>query len=117
MRRLHHMTISSEGVYYLVVMGFILTAALIRQINLLMVLYGVLAGPLLLSWSLVRRQVKGVDVIRRVPKTVVAGEPFSVEIELRNERKRGGAFALTVRDELGRRGGGDEAKSLAAEVY
>ena len=38
------MTISSEGVYYLVVMVFILTAALIRQINLLMVLYGVLAA-------------------------------------------------------------------------
>lgn len=115
MRRLHHMTICSEGVYYLVVMGVILTAALIRQINLLMVLYGVLAGPLLLSWGAVRRQVKRIDVVRRAPAAVTAGEPFTVEIELRNERKRGGSFALTIGDELERLGRG--AKPFATSVY
>src|SRR5262245_5145582 len=98
MRRMHHMTICAEGFGYLVVMAFILTAALIRQINLLMVLYGILAGPLLLSWPLVRRQVKRVDVERHVPKSVVAGEPFFVELEVRNSR-RGSSFALAMRDE------------------
>lgn len=111
------MTICSEGVYYLVVMGFILTAALIRQINLLMVLYGVLAGPLLLSWGIVRRQVKRVDVVRRAPKSVVAGEPFSVELEIQNNKKRGGSFGLRVIDELEKRGGGAGVKSITAEVY
>jgi uncharacterized protein (DUF58 family) len=111
------MTICSEGVYYLVVMGFILTAALIRQINLLMVLYGVLAGPLLLSWGIVRRQVKRVEVSRRAPKTVVAGEPFSVELEIHNGKNRGGSFGLRVVDELEKRGGGAGTKSLTAEVY
>lgn len=109
------MTICSEGVYYLVVMGFILTAALIRQINLLMVLYGILAGPLLLSWSLVRRQVKRIDVSRRAPSAVTAGEPFVVDVELRNERKRGGSFALTARDELEKLGGG--VRPLSTDVY
>jgi len=120
MRRLHHMTICSEGVYYLVIMGFILTAALIRQINLLMVVYGVLAGPLLLSWGLVRRQVKQIDILRRAPKTATAGEPFSVELEVQNQRRHGGSFALAVRDELERRsgGGGNRAgKTFTTDVY
>lgn len=109
------MTICSEGVYYLLVMGVILTSALVRQINLLMVLYGVLAGPLLLSWSMVRRQVKRIDVVRRAPSAVTAGEPFTVELELRNGRKRGGSFALSLRDELNKIGGG--AKPLSTDVY
>lgn len=117
MRRLHHMTICSEGVYYLVVMVFILTAALIRQINLLMVLYGVLAGPLLLSWGIVRRQVKKIEVVRRAPKTVVAGEPFSVELEIHNGRKRGGSFGLTITEEMEKRGGGAPTRTFTANAY
>lgn len=113
--RLHHMSLCIEGVCYLIIMGFILAAALIRQINLLMVLYGILAGPLLLSWPLVRRQVKRIDVVRRVPKSVVAGTPFTVELEIRNER-RGAAFALAICDELERRRRDGEG-AIAADVY
>ena len=116
MRRMHHMAICSEGAYYLVVMAFILTAALIRQINLLMVLYGLLAGPLLISWWLVRRQVNRVEIVRHAPKSAIAGEPFAVEVELVNKRKRGGSFSLMVRDELQRRGR-DGKKNPTTEVY
>ena len=70
MRRLHHMSISREGLIYLAVMGVILTAAVIRQINLLMLLYGVLAGPLLISWSLVRRTLKGLEVERKAGELI-----------------------------------------------
>jgi uncharacterized protein (DUF58 family) len=109
------MSICREGVLYLAVMGFMLTAAVIRQINLLMVLYGVLAGPLLLSWRLVRWTLKKVEPARQAPKTVFAGEPFSVQVSLANGRKRGGSFAVHVRDELKRRGSNEPV--VAAETY
>ena len=109
------MSICREGLFYLAVMGFMLTAAVIRQINLLMVLYGVLAGPLLLSWRLVRWTLKKVEVARQAPKTVFAGEPFSVQVSLSNGRKRGGSFAVQVRDELKRRGSSDPV--VGAETY
>lgn len=115
MRRLHHMAICTEGAVYLVVMGFILTAAVIRQINLLMILYGVLAGPLLLSWWGVRWTLKRLDVARRAPSSVYAGEPFTVEVELANGRKHGGSFAVSVRDELRRRGSSDPP--VGADVH
>jgi uncharacterized protein (DUF58 family) len=113
--RLHHMSICAEGVCYLVIMAFILAASLIRQMNLLMILYGVLTGPLLLSWPLVRRQLKRVDVTRHAPKTVVAGEPFSVDVEIANGR-RGASFGLAVRDELERRGR-EGTPNVAVDVY
>ena len=114
MRRLHHMSISREGLIYLAVMGIILTAAVIRQINLLMLLYGVLAGPLLISWSLVRRTLKGLDVERKLPKSVMAGEPFRVELVVTNSKRRG-SFAVTARDEMLRREAG--AKPIGTDVY
>jgi uncharacterized protein (DUF58 family) len=115
LRRLHHMSICREGFLYLAVMGIMLSAAVIRQINLLMVLYGVLAGPLLLSWRLVRWTLKKVDVTRQAPKTVFAGEPFRVQVSLKNGRKRGGSFAIHVRDELRRRNSNEP--SIGAETY
>lgn len=116
LRRLQHMSISFEGVVYLIVMAVVLTAAVVRQINLLMILYGVMAGPLLLSWRLVRRTIKGIDVARHLPQSVFAGQPFSIEIEIKNQKKRGGSFSIWVRDELQRRSLSPE-KPIGTDIY
>lgn len=116
LRRLQHMSISFEGVVYLLVMGVVLSAAVVRQINLLMILYGIMAGPLLLSWRLVRRAVKGLEVTRRLPQTVFAGQQFSIELEVTNKKPKSGSFAIWIRDELQRRGAAGE-KSIASDVY
>lgn len=116
LRRLQHMSISFEGVVYLLIMGVVLSAAVVRQINLLMILYGIMAGPLLLSWRLVRRTVKGLEVTRRIPQTVFAGQPFSIELEVTNTKPKHGSFAVWIHDELQRRGGGGE-KSVGSDVY
>ncbi|MCE9604736.1 MAG: DUF58 domain-containing protein [Planctomycetia bacterium] len=110
------MSISFEGVIYLLVMGVVLTAAVTRQINLLMILYGVMAGPLLLSWRLVRKAVKDLEIARHLPPTVFAGRPFSIELELTNKKRRGGSFAVWIRDELQRRSAGSE-KPIATDLY
>jgi len=116
LRRLQHMSITFEGAIYLLVMGVVLTAAVVRQINLLMILYGVMAGPLLLSWRLVRRAVRDLEIERHLPPTITAGQPFSVEVELKNKRRRGGSFAIWIRDELQRRGTPAE-KPIGSDVY
>lgn len=116
LRRLQHMSISFEGVIYLLVMGVVLSAAVVRQINLLMILYGIMAGPLLLSWRLVRRTVKGLEVTRRLPQTVFAGRQFSIEVEVTNKKPKSGSFAVWIRDELQRRGPTGE-KSIASDIY
>lgn len=102
MTRLRLPTVCREGWYYLVVMGFILGGAIMRQINLLMVLFGMMAGPLLFNAWCVTRMVRAAKVRRRLPEVVAAGDPVVVELEAECLNLRGGLWALVVEDRVER---------------
>ena len=59
-----------EGWYYVAVLGFIVGGAVLRSVNLLVVLAGVLIAPLLLNWRLVMAALWQVDVRRRIPTQI-----------------------------------------------
>lgn len=91
--------LAGVGWAYLGVMATVLAAALIRDINLLLVLFCVLAGLLLLNWRFVAVTLRGVVPTRIAPARVTAGQPFDVTLELSNS-KRGGCWMLELADEL-----------------
>jgi uncharacterized protein (DUF58 family) len=93
-----------EGCCYLVIAGFILAGAMARQINLLMVLFGLLAGAFLVHWRLVRKMVRKIQLERRLPQSVSAGDLLVVEMAGVNHRRRLGAWALEVSDTIRRAG-------------
>jgi len=68
------LTVCREGWCYAVVLALIFGGALVRGVNLLVVLAGLLAGPLLLSRFMATFNLKGLLVRRKVPKGVCAGE-------------------------------------------
>ena len=72
----HYTLLTREGWIYLALLMLLLIGALVRQINLLVVLYGMLAGPLLLSWALSRRTIVGLVLKRHLPDSIPAGETF-----------------------------------------
>ena len=92
--------ISAQGWHYLLLLAFIFAWAIVREGNLLLIVAGMLCGPLLCSWWLARRTLRDLDVRRKMPRAVYAGEPLVVEIELRNRRKRLGCWAVRVEDHL-----------------
>ena len=49
LRRPARLSVGAEGWYYAVVMVLVLAGALLREINLLMLLAGLMAGPLLFN--------------------------------------------------------------------
>lgn len=102
MTRLRFPTVCREGWYYLVVMGFILGGAIMRQINLLMVLFGMMAGPFLFNAWCVTRMIRSAKVRRRLPEVVAAGDPLVVELEAECLALRGGLWALVVEDRVER---------------
>ena len=75
-------TICREGWYYLTVLAFVLSGAALRQINLLMVIAGMMFGPLLINFLSVLRSLREFDVSRRCPRQITARQPLSVEIRL-----------------------------------
>jgi len=98
--RRYRISISVEGWCYLVVIAFIFLGAVIRDINLLVLLFGMLVGPLLYSWIAVVLSLRGVQVTRQLPAEVVAGEPFEVQLTLTNGKRRFNSWAVAVDDRI-----------------
>ncbi len=110
-------SITSEGWYYLVLLAFLLAAAMLREINLLLLLAALLSGPMLLCWRLVVITLRGLEVRRHMPRGVCAGDLLVVDLEVANRRKRTTSWALVVEEEIVRLNGADEAPVRPAVFF
>jgi uncharacterized protein (DUF58 family) len=87
-----------EGWYYMAVLAFISGGAVLRSINLLVILAGMLIAPLLINWRLVIASLTGLSVRRRLPSQAVAGAPLTVDITIENPRWWMSSWMLRVED-------------------
>lgn len=122
MKRHHQTIICREGWYYLVVLALVFGAAVSREVNLLLMLAGILAGPMVFSWLAARRTLRGIELRRKVPQGICAGDLLVTQLSLANTRRRWGSWAVDVEDPIrcetspGSGGAGD-GKPLAASVH
>lgn len=93
-------TLSGEGWYYLLVVALVFVGAMAQQVNLLVMLAAMLAGPVLFSWWLVRSTLRGLAVRRRVPHGVCAGDLLVVHVEVSNTRRKLGSWAVLVEEQI-----------------
>ncbi|MCA9265479.1 MAG: DUF58 domain-containing protein [Planctomycetales bacterium] len=110
-----HLTI--EGGYYLIILSFIIGGAVIRQINLLMFVAGIMIGPLLISWFLVRRTLQRLEVRRSTPAGVGVGELLVVDLHVRNARRRLHAWGVVAEDFVERQSTTTRERAHRAEAY
>ncbi len=112
------LTICLEGLYYMVVMSFIIGGAMLRGINLLFILAGMMIGPLIYNWRMVSVALKGLDVRRRLPDGVCAGDLLVVEFAATRNAKRGNSCAIVVTDRVERNGDAAQGElARRAEVF
>lgn len=89
-----------EGLYYLGIWVALLTVGLYQQLNMILLIAGLAAGPLAAS-VVVSGSVLGKQrVARRVPRFSFAGDPLSIDYTLHNDRGWTAALAMTVEDEI-----------------
>ena len=91
--------ITKEGSGYLVFWFILLGVGLYHQINLILLISGLAAGPLLASWFASARMLSKLKISRRITGYVFAGERLAINYSLENN-KRGDALALVVNDSL-----------------
>ena len=103
-------TITREGWCYAIVLALVFAAALMQEVNLLVALSGMLAGPLLLSRFLAVFSLRGLQVRRKPPHGVCAGDLLVCRVALSNSRRSVGSWAVLVEEEVHRDAPGDNGR-------
>jgi uncharacterized protein (DUF58 family) len=93
-------TICPEGWYYLFVLLFIIGGAVLREVNLLVLLAGMMIGPFIFNWRLVKLTLRDIDFERQLPVRTFAGDPLVVTLTAHNHRTRLPSWALVFEDAL-----------------
>ena len=92
--------LTGEGWCYFGVMSVLLAAGLYQQVNLILLVSTLAAGPFLTSWIGSRTLLRRLSVVRRVPAYVFSGDPLVVNYTLENGRRWTAALALFIEDSL-----------------
>jgi uncharacterized protein (DUF58 family) len=95
-------TICREGIYFLAIIALVFGGAIIKEVNLLLILAGMLLGPFLLNWRAVKMNLRGLTIDRDLPLHACAGDVFSVDLNLTNTRKKLGSWAVVVEEQIQR---------------
>jgi MoxR-like ATPase len=111
-----HTFLCREGWYYLLVLGVVVGGSLMREINLLMVIAGMMVGPLLYNWREVVASLKGLQARRKLPEGICAGDLLIVELSLTNTSRRYHSWAVVVEDQVRRDAARRSADVGAGEV-
>jgi len=89
-----------EGLIYSLIWVGLLAAGLHQQMNLILMVAGLAAGPLVASVFASAAMLRKLNVTRRIPAYVFSGEPLSLDYSLENSRRWMAALALSVEDDL-----------------
>ncbi len=89
-----------EGLGYIVVWLLLLVTGLYQQINLILLVSGLAAGPIVASMFASASMLRKLRVMRRNPPYVFSGEPLILDYTLENARKWTAALALLIEDNL-----------------
>ncbi len=100
MARRRQTRLTRQGFYYLLVLLAVVIGATLRQLNLLILLGTVLAGPLVFSFWYGRFALKRVRIERRLPPILRADQRLNVDIQLTNARRWLGIWSIVVEDQV-----------------
>lgn len=96
----HRMVVPVEGLVYLTIMFALFTGAMLTRSNMLLLVFALMAGPFVINGWLTFGMLQAARVGRRAPPRAMAGELFSVELELTNSRRLFSIWIMSVRDTL-----------------
>ncbi len=91
-----------EGWYYLSIVLFIIGGAVLGEVNLLVLLAGMMVGPFLFNWRFVQLTLSNLDITRGLPSRICAGDVLTVSVTARNQRTRLASWTVVIEDELRR---------------
>jgi uncharacterized protein (DUF58 family) len=95
-RRYKSFRFTVTGIVFAIMMSFMGLAGQTTQANLLVAVFGIMAGILLLCWFFGGRMLRGLSVQRVLPEHGVVGQPILIQYEMRNQKRIWPAMALNI---------------------
>ena len=95
----HRTRLTHEGWYFLIVLTFIVVAGSMRQINLMLVMAGMMVGAIYFNWHFARSMLRRLQIRRRLPDQIGAGDTLVVELEVASPHR---CTALLITDAIRR---------------
>jgi len=89
-----------EGLAYVGIMAVVFIGSMIGRSNPLLLVFSLMAGPLVVNGWMTKTLVHRVAPRRRVPERVMAGEPTSIDVGIQNDKAWLSAWLLTVVDRV-----------------
>ena len=79
---------------------FVLLGAIIRDVNLLIILAGTLLATLLIQWRICAKTLLGLTTYRRLPRSMHARKGFEIDLVITNPKRWLGAWLILAHDRL-----------------
>ena len=89
-----------EGMQVLFMAIFVLLAAIMREVNLLIILAGTLLATLLIQWRVCAKTLIGITTYRRLPRSMHSRKGFEIELVIMNPKKWLGAWLVLAQDRM-----------------
>ncbi len=105
-----------EGRVYLLMMIVLFAGALLGRSNPLLLVFSAMAGPYVVNGWISFVLLKRLSVERKAPVRIMAGEPASVEVVLKNGKRWLSAWVMIMRDRISGPGEQLTAEALVPRV-
>lgn len=92
--------LTPEGVVYLIVLCFITIGSVLRNVNLLILMAGMMYAPLLINWRLAVRRLAAFEAQRQLPQRLHANRLVNVQWECEYRRRGIAAFNVLIEDRI-----------------
>lgn len=120
MRERRSISVTREGWYYLFILAFIVGGAVMRQINPLFALSGLMIAPLLFNWRSAMAQLRFLRGERRLPARAAVGESLVIDVIGDGTQAGLDAWQVRVLDRMAwvgeRRTRGDAVESILPHI-
>jgi uncharacterized protein (DUF58 family) len=96
----HRFFLPVEGRVFLVILIILFIGSMLGRSNPLLLVFCCLAGPFVVNGVFIMTMLQKLSVSRTLPSRVMAGECFSVDIQLHNAKRIVPLWMMTIRDRI-----------------
>jgi len=101
-KHLERVALTPEGFAYLTVLCFITVGSIMRTVNLLILMAGLMFAPLFLNWRLAVYRIRSLRGLRRPPSRIHANQLVKFQWECKNTTRAFPAMNVMIHDQLRR---------------